>query len=193
MKNLGDASNIDNSRYKSKKPSDKPIITSKTGQPTSDEQGIFDADLEGKLGKRWGGNSRKDVERIQTMLYILSTPTDGYDLGETGLQNVGIDGRYGPKTEKAIKKFQEKVFDDENEWDGVVGPKTYYKLYKEVEKIAGTKGVEAYIQDQLKLLKSDGGVGDSISDPEEIETTKDITQRIQNMRALDLEFDEYNG
>ena len=94
---------------------------------------------------------------------------------------------------KAIKKFQEKVFDDENEWDGVVGPKTYYKLYKEVEKIAGTKGVEAYIQDQLKLLKSDGGVGDSISDPEEIETTKDITQRIQNMRALDLEFDEYNG
>ena len=127
------------------------------------------------------------------MLYILSTSTDGYDLGETGLQNVGIDGRYGPKTEKAIKKFQEKVFDDENEWDGVVGPKTYYKLYKEVEKIAGTKGVEAYIQDQLKLLKSDGGVGDSISDPEEIETTKDITQRKQNIRALDLDFDEYNG
>jgi peptidoglycan hydrolase-like protein with peptidoglycan-binding domain len=51
------------------------------------------------------------VKKIQTLLQRL-----GYDVGTTG-----IDGKYGPRTEKAVRRFQQ---DNSLKVDGIVGPKT---------------------------------------------------------------------
>jgi len=39
-----------------------------------------------------------------------------------------VDGMFGPKTERAVRYFQEAWFDDEAEVDGVVGEKTWVAL-----------------------------------------------------------------
>ncbi len=39
-----------------------------------------------------------------------------------------VDGVYGELTEAAVIAFQKKVFDDDAEWDGIVGKKTRIKL-----------------------------------------------------------------
>ena len=48
-------------------------------------------------------------------------PLDGYPLAE--------DGRFGPKTEGAVRDLQMRQFpDDASQWDGVIGPRTRAKL-----------------------------------------------------------------
>ena len=51
------------------------------------------------------------VKKVQTLLQRL-----GYDVGDTG-----IDGKYGPRTEKAVRRFQQ---DNGLQVDGIVGPET---------------------------------------------------------------------
>ena len=55
------------------------------------------------------GNAGPEVKTLQNNLAKL-----GYDVGE-------VDGKFGPKTEKALKDFQQ---DREIQVDGVVGPET---------------------------------------------------------------------
>ena len=58
------------------------------------------------------GSKGTIVSYIQYNLRIL-----GYDVGT-------IDGIYGPKTEAAVKKFQEKCGFSKKDQDGIVGPQT---------------------------------------------------------------------
>ena len=51
------------------------------------------------------------VKKVQTVL-----KRKGYDVGPTG-----VDGKYGPRTEAAVRKFQT---DNNLQVDGTVGPKT---------------------------------------------------------------------
>lgn len=60
------------------------------------------------------------VKKIQTLLQRL-----GYDVGTTG-----IDGKYGPRTEKAVRRFQQ---DNSLKVDGIVGSET-------VKALTATKG-----------------------------------------------------
>lgn len=61
------------------------------------------------------GDSGGEVKDLQKLLISL-----GYDLGKAG-----ADGKFGDKTEAAIKKFQKK---NQLVIDGVVGKKTWQKL-----------------------------------------------------------------
>ena len=60
------------------------------------------------------------VKKVQTLLQRL-----GYDVGDTG-----IDGKYGPRTERAVRRFQQ---DNGLRVDGIVGPET-------VKALTATKG-----------------------------------------------------
>ena len=128
--------------------------------PTGDKITDFDKDLGGKLIKRYGGNSQEDVERIQTMLYIL-----GYNIGKYGPNKDGIDGKFGPYTRRGVIDFQKDIFPtNTTEWDGIIGPKTYEKLIEKIEEVAKEEGV-----DREELLNS----FDSGEDKEQDEIYKD--------------------
>ena len=114
----------------------------------------FDMDIDGKLIRRWIINDTDNVKRIQTMLSIL-----GYDLGFHG-----IDGKFGPDTESAVKEFQKDVFTDKEEWDGIIGPNTYEELIVEIDEISKEEGV-----DREELIDS----FDSGEDKEQDEIYKD--------------------
>ncbi|MBQ9700981.1 MAG: peptidoglycan-binding protein [Lachnospiraceae bacterium] len=67
------------------------------------------------------GSKGEQVKTLQRLLIAL-----GYDLGPDG-----ADGDFGSKTLAAVKKFQEKTFpNNKNEWDGIVGEKTWNALLK---------------------------------------------------------------
>jgi len=63
------------------------------------------------------GSRGKDVEFVQSVLDDL-----GYDLGIHG-----IDGKFGPDTKNAVKKYQK---DNNLKVDGTVGPETYDSIFK---------------------------------------------------------------
>ena len=113
---------------KKKKNNNTPTIRVPSSGSKSND---FEKDLDGKLIKRWGKNIKKFVERIQKMLFLL-----GYDLGIHG-----VDGKFGPDTEKAVKEFQEGVFTDSEEWDGIVGPNTYEELIVDIDSIASEENM----------------------------------------------------
>lgn len=71
---------------------------------------IFEAPLLKNSGS-YNPAQSNDVEKIQTALQRI-----GYDVGSTG-----IDGKYGPRTEKAVRRFQA---DNGLRVDGIVGPET---------------------------------------------------------------------
>jgi hypothetical protein len=81
-------------------------------------------------GKDGKDDKKKLVEILQRMLKTL-----GYDLGTTGHEGDGVDGKFGDLTEDAVKKFQE----DHKDWDGeplkvdgLVGPRTSDSLNREM-------------------------------------------------------------
>ena len=85
------------------------------------------------------------------MLSILE-----YDLGTYGPNKDGIDGKFGPKTEAAVKKFQEDVFKDSKEWDGVVGPKTYDKLIEKIKEVSDkTEDIPTNPEKDIKTKKNE--------------------------------------
>jgi peptidoglycan hydrolase-like protein with peptidoglycan-binding domain len=82
------------------------------------------------------GSSKEDkVKKIQQFLV-----DNGYDLGDYGNNEDGIDGEYGGLTKKAVEEFQRKKGLDV---DGKVGPKT-----------AEVMGVEPVFKKRLKDSES---------------------------------------
>ncbi|MBO0349725.1 peptidoglycan-binding protein [Phormidium pseudopriestleyi FRX01] len=71
----------------------------------------------------WGSQG-EDVKEIQQILLNM-----GYDLGE-----MGVDGKFGPKTEAAVKNFQGDINLQYPEAtviiDGQVSPQTWFFLKK---------------------------------------------------------------
>lgn len=66
------------------------------------------------------GLKGSDVQSLQTTLVLY-----GYDLGNFGPNNNGVDGKYGPKTEEAVKEFQS---DAGIKVDGLFGPESLEAL-----------------------------------------------------------------
>lgn len=50
-------------------------------------------------------------------------------LNRTGSYSLVEDGLFGPKTKQAVLAYQKSAFTDPNEWDGIVGKKTWNKLF----------------------------------------------------------------
>ena len=74
---------------------------------------------------RSGIKKPRYVKALQEALLVL-----GYDLGEGGVYNDGIDGNFGPKTEDAVLDFQlDRGFNSANV-DGIVGEGTYKELLR---------------------------------------------------------------
>lgn len=94
-------------------------------------------------GKEFNLGARgADVEKIQQKLKDLK-----YDIGPDD-----VDGKYGSDTRKAVKKFQEKTWPgDQAEWDGIVGPDTWAKLF-------GTEAPPSKDSDEDSESKSDQNI-----------------------------------
>jgi hypothetical protein len=117
---------------------------------------------DGPLGKKplgrnglGGLEEKKMVELVQMMLGEL-----GYDVGLSGL-----DGKFGPATEKAVKEFQKNNLDWDGKTlknDGLVGPKTadalnralvgiWYEEYKTPEELTDDFLFATLTEDEFKL------------------------------------------
>ena len=81
--------------------------------------------LKEESGKIYKIGSKGDkVTQIQQKLNDL-----GYELGDSGVKNDGVDGKYGSKTYAAVKKYQK---DKKIKIDGIVGDETITSLEVEV-------------------------------------------------------------
>lgn len=78
------------------------------------------------------------VKKVQTLLQRL-----GYNVGDTG-----IDGKYGPRTERAVRRFQQ---DNGLRVDGIVGPET-------AKALTATKGRSPRGQLTNIQTQSQGGI-----------------------------------
>ena len=80
----------------------------------------------------------RSVKALQEALLFL-----GYDLGEGGVYNDGVDGNFGPNTEDAVIQFQlDRGFNATNV-DGIVGEGTHRELTRA---LAGEKPMIASIE-----------------------------------------------
>ena len=95
-------------------------------------QGITTEPIKYTLGSRLlkRGSKGDDVAHLQSILAGM-----GYDLGTYGEKNDGVDGSYGEKTEKAVKRFQSFA---QIEVDGKYGSITHKALMGVLDDI--TKG-----------------------------------------------------
>src|SRR5574341_1112706 len=98
------------------------------------------------------------VEHLQKMLRTL-----GYDIGTSGANNDGIDGKFGDNTEKAVIKFQEEIDDwagNSLKVDGLVGPRTsdalnramvgrWYEYYQTPKELTEGKPIFTVTSDSL--------------------------------------------
>lgn len=75
-----------------------------------------------KLGDRVlrRGSNGDDVKDLQSKLLYY-----GYNLGNTGPNSNGVDGKFGPKTDEAVRSFQE---DAGIKVDGLYGPESHKAL-----------------------------------------------------------------
>ena len=86
----------------------------------------------------------RSVKALQEALLVL-----GYDLGEGGVYNDGVDGDFGPNTEDAVIEFQmNRGFNTANV-DGIVGEGTYKEL---VRALSGQKPMVISTVPENKLV-----------------------------------------
>jgi len=83
------------------------------------------------------------IKKIQQFLVDM-----GYDLGDYGDEDNGVDGKYGPLTINAVKDFQRKK--GYLDVDGKVGPKTAEAMGKNIEPIFVKKGSEEKKPTEIK-------------------------------------------
>jgi len=86
----------------------------------------------------------RSVKALQEALFVL-----GYDLGEGGVYNDGVDGDFGPNTEDAVIEFQmNRGFNTANV-DGIVGEGTHKEL---VRALSGQKPMVISTVPENKLV-----------------------------------------
>lgn len=66
----------------------------------------------------------EDVRTLQTKLLER-----GWYLGDTGPNDDGADGDFGPIMDNVVRQFQREKFADPKEWDGIVGEHTWNKVF----------------------------------------------------------------
>ena len=94
-----------------------------------------------------GSKRSRDVKALQEALVSL-----GYDLGEGGVYNNGIDGEFGPNTEDAVIQFQlDRGFNSANV-DGIVGEGTHKELLRA---LSGERSLVASPTEKDKETKID--------------------------------------
>ena len=95
-----------------------------------------------------GVRNPRSVKALQEALLVL-----GYDLGEGGVYNDGVDGNFGPNTEDAVIQFQlDRGFNAANV-DGIVGEGTHRELKRA---LSGEKPVIASMEIDNKLVTEQG-------------------------------------
>ena len=149
-------------------------VTTAANQSLSKNADEWQRDIDGRYLKRYKSNEKSHVKRVQKMLVAL-----GYDVGQHG-----VDGVYGPDTADGVLKFQKDVFKDPMEWDKIVGPHTYTKLYEEITKEAKfhDKGVEELINSV-----EEGVVGDEEEvEHHEIEYDDEESDGVYDHEEVDL-------
>lgn len=100
-----------------------PILIKKESKRKIDISNILD---KGRLNL--GINRPKNIKGLQNALVRL-----GYDLGTDGVFRNGVDGKFGPTTETAVKQFQTDQGYSENNIDGVVGIITLKEMINALE------------------------------------------------------------
>ena len=91
-----------------------------------------------------GVRNPRSVKALQEALLVL-----GYDLGEGGVYNDGVDGNFGPNTEDAVIQFQlDRGFNAANV-DGIVGEGTHRELTRA---LSGEKPMIASMEIDNKLV-----------------------------------------
>lgn len=96
-------------------PSKNEIVSTGTSTDTSTGK-IYE--LGDRVLRR--GTKGKDVEDLQSKLVYY-----GYNLGNTGPNKNGVDGKFGPKTDEAVRSFQD---DAGIKVDGMYGPESHKAL-----------------------------------------------------------------
>lgn len=126
--------------------------------------------LGSRLLKR--GSKGDDVAHLQSILASM-----GYDLGTYGEKNDGVDGSYGEKTEKAVKRFQSFA---QIEVDGKYGSITHKALMGVLDDI--TKGENDGADDDDTPVIPDGkhvlATGDSVNVRSGPATTYKVLTRV---------------
>ena len=125
--------------------------------------------LGSRLLKR--GSKGDDVAHLQSILAGM-----GYDLGTYGEKNDGVDGSYGEKTEKAVKRFQSFA---QIEVDGKYGSITHKALMGVLDDI--TKGENDGADDDTPVIPAGKYVvatGDSVNVRSGPATTYKVLTRV---------------
>ena len=125
--------------------------------------------LGSRLLKR--GSKGDDVAHLQSILAGM-----GYDLGTYGEKNDGVDGSYGEKTEKAVKRFQSFA---QIEVDGKYGSITHKALMGVLDDI--TKGENDGADDDTPVIPAGKHVvttGDSVNVRSGPATTYKVLTRV---------------
>ena len=92
-----------------------------------------------KIVRRLNESTKKDkIKKIQQFLV-----DKGFDLGDFGENEDGVDGDYGNLTKKAVEKFQREKGFKEEDIDGKVGPDTAKAMGVDIEPVFGKKSKES--------------------------------------------------
>ena len=103
---------------------------------------------------RSGVKKPRFVKALQEALLIL-----GYDLGEGGMYNDGVDGNFGPITENAVIDFQlDRGFNAANV-DGIVGEGTHNELMRA---LSGKKPIITIVEQKPQRLDTEEKFGSVI-------------------------------
>ena len=103
---------------------------------------------------RSGVKNPRFVKALQEALLIL-----GYDLGEGGMYNDGVDGNFGPITENAVIDFQlDRGFNAANV-DGIVGEGTHNELMRA---LSGKKPIITIAEQKPQRLDTEEKFGSVI-------------------------------
>ncbi len=123
-----------------------------------------------------------EVKSLQRALIAL-----GYDLGEDGVFDNGVDGDFGPTTEEVVKQFQRDRGMVGVEVDGIVGQATYVELVRALadqpplvvpKKKSGKTQRKKSIPKKKETLSTQGFV---------FETAKEILQKPSTKKQIKRE------
>ena len=113
-----------------------------------------------------------DVKAWQWALVAL-----GYDLGNFGKRGDGVDGKFGPETDRATRQFQKDYRTTE---DGIVGDRTLTLMNAVLDK-KGIKQIPGYKKSKLPVKKSDQNLQTNPIDKEKKKAKKKSKSSVPNV------------